>query len=223
MSLKWFRKLDPIEIAGLGLALTAVIAIIYYYQLRSMQDSVELARKNMQIDQRAWLYPNIPNFFPLNGDTIPANIQISNIGKTLATNILGHVVGTTFSRGDTPSLDQYGIGYAHDNVYVGAVYPAEAPLNAPITIVKYGVKAGEQPTPIHPDPELVRKINNNETYIMLFGEIRYCDVFGVPHWVKFCNGSGNALSMEGIKECIYYNRADNNTDPEPVCQHPPAN
>jgi len=224
MKLNVIRKPDPFDLALLGLAVTfgvAIItfgvAIIYYFQLQSMQKSVDLARRSMQLEQRAWLYANVPNVFPLNGPDIPATLPVSNIGKTVATNIIGHVIGTTFNKGEHPALDQYGLGHAHTNIYMGALYPGTPGWPIPLKIVKYGDKAGEQPTTAVPDPDLTRRIQQRETFIILFGELRYCDIFGVPHWVKFCNGSGDALGFEGIKECIYYNRADNETEPAPSC------
>ena len=213
------RKPDPFDVALYGLLVAVGVAVIYYLQLRSMQGSIDLSRKTMQLDQRPWLYPNVPNFFPLNGQNIPATIHVSNVGKTVATSITGHAVGTVLKKGDTPALDQYGLGHAHTNIYMGAIYPGQGPLDVPLVIVKYGEQAGETPQPVVPTPELARQINANEAFIILFGEIRYCDVFGARHWVKFCNGSGNALSFSGIKECIYYNRADNNNDPEAACKY----
>jgi len=220
MTLKSLRKPDPFDVAVLSLAVAFGVGVIYFYQLMGMRYSVELARRNMQIDQRAWLYPNMPNVFPLNGQTIPATIHLSNVGKTVATNIIGHAVGTIFKKGDTPALDLYGPGHAHTNIYMGAIYPGQTPLDVPLVIVRYSDKAGEGPEPVVPTPELARQLRENQAFIILFGEIRYCDVFGVGHWVKFCNGSGDALSSDGIKECIYYNRADNNIDPEATCKYP---
>lgn len=195
-----------------------VIAAIYLLQLFSMQDSVNVSRETMRLDERAWIRPDLPNVFPFENNQIPATIKVSNIGKTVATHIIGHVIGTTFENGEHPALDQYGAGYAHMNAYIGALYPGEGPWPIPIVISKYSDKTGEQPSPIVPTMDFQHRLQQNKTYILLFGEIRYCDVFGVAHWVKFCNGSGNALSLDGIKECIYYNRADNDTDPSRNCQ-----
>lgn len=209
-------------IAVASLIIAAGVGTINYYQLKSTQDSVQLARRNMQIDQRAWIYPEIPNFFAFTGPTIPAEVHLSNIGKTVASNITGSVIATTFKRGETPQFDEYGIGHPHANVYAGALYPTEKPLDIPLTIVSYGDKPGELPTPIVPTPDFVRQFNSKEVFIIFFGRIEYCDVFEVKHWVTFCNGSGGALGSDGIKQCINYNRADNNDTADKTCKYPPS-
>jgi hypothetical protein len=58
-----------------------------------------------------------------------------------------------------------------------------------------------------------------EVFIIMFGRIDYY-VFGVKHWVKFCNGSGGALTGDGIKHCINYSQADNNDVPDNTCEYP---
>ena len=45
----------PLTIAQAGLVLTAIIAFIYYFQLRSMQDSVRLTGLALEADQRPWV------------------------------------------------------------------------------------------------------------------------------------------------------------------------
>jgi hypothetical protein len=220
VKLKDIDKPDPFDVALYGLVIAVIVGMIYYLQLRSIQDSVELGRKTMQIDQRAWLYPSIPNYFSFTGQTIPATVQLSNIGKTVAANVTGYVVATTFNKGESPIFDKYGVGYAHNVVDAGAIYPTEKPLDVPLQIVKYGARVQDQPTPIVPDADFVRRFNDKQAFIILFGRIDYCDVFGVKHWVKFCNGSGGALTSEGIKQCINYNRADNENVLDVACEYP---
>ena len=217
--MKIVSKPENSRVALWGLIVAILTAAIYFLQLRSMQDSVDLSRRAMKIDQRAWLSPDVQNTFSLDGPDIPANIYISNTGRTPATHIIGHVIGTTFTKGEHPAFDEYGIGHPHTNIYTGAIYPGQKPLQVPLKIVLYSNNAGEQPRSIIPTPELARQIQNKETFVILFGEVRYCDVFGVQHWVKFCNGSGDALGLDGIKECIYYNRTDNDETPTPSCQY----
>src|SRR5437868_7575676 len=53
-----------------GLIVAVIVAIIYFCQLRSMQDSVDLARKNAEIDQRAWIQVIVPKNYPLDGATV---------------------------------------------------------------------------------------------------------------------------------------------------------
>ncbi len=208
------------NVATWTLVVTVIIAVIYYGQLRSMQDSVNLTRKNMQIDQRAWLVPTAPGSFLLNGPNIPADIKLTNIGKTVATNVVGHIVGMVMPKGAAPAFDQFRAGHAYVNVYTGAIYPnAQPPLDIPFKILDYSYTEQKFTTPVIPTPELNRRLNEEkQAFIILFGRIEYCDVFGVEHWTTFCNGNGDALAPTGVRECINYNRADTNETPNPTCQ-----
>lgn len=214
------KKPDPFDVALLGVILAFAVGVVYFFQLLSMRDSVEHSRKSMQIDQRAWLKPTIPNFFPLNGSTIPADVQITNIGKTVATNVVGKVVATVLKKGETPPFDDYRNCYL--KLYAGALWPNEIPpLTAHLTISKCG--GAKSVEPVVPDQELTRQINGKEAFIIFFGQLEYCDVFGVKHRTTFCNGSGEALSSDNIKQCINYNGADNNDQPDPNCRLSPPN
>lgn len=51
-SARWIRKPEPFDVALIGLVLTFVIAVIYYFQLRSMQDSVKMTGIALEADQR---------------------------------------------------------------------------------------------------------------------------------------------------------------------------
>jgi len=203
-----------------ALIVAVVVAVIYCGQMLLMKQSVDQSVKALRADQRPWLFAKGPTVFPLNGPDIPATIQISNIGKTVATHTVADVVGTVFNHDTKPAFDDYGRGL-HTRVYMGAVYPGQPPMDVALKIVDYtGTRAGESgqpPMPIRPDQEFTRRFNNHEIFIVMFGAVRYCDVFGVEHWAKFCNGSGEAIGSEGIKECIDYNQADSNDEPQKGC------
>jgi hypothetical protein len=171
----------------------------------------------MQIDERAWLRPELPNNFSFLGPTIPAVMRLSNIGKTAATRVTGSVVATTFDKGERPNLDSYIGRHGHNKIYAGAVYPSDKLPDINLEIVKYSDRANEQPTPVVPDADFVKRFNGKQVYILVFGKVDYCDVFGVKHWLRFCNGSGEALDVDSIKECINYNRPDNNDTPDGSC------
>jgi hypothetical protein len=99
MNAKFFRKPDPFDVALWGLAVTFAIAVIYYLQLRSMQDTVELSRqaielsrKAMEVDQRPWLSvqaaPQSALSF-VNGKqaVIGMTFSIKNVGKSVARDV----------------------------------------------------------------------------------------------------------------------------------------
>ena len=125
MKFKIFRKPDS-SVNVWTLVVTVIIAAIYFFQLLSMQQSVELTRKAMKIDQRAWLVAAIPTNLSLTGADIPADIKLTDIGKTVAMHVVGKVVGMVMPRGAAPTLDQY-TGHASMTFNSGAVYPSTQP------------------------------------------------------------------------------------------------
>jgi hypothetical protein len=87
--MKWSRKPDPFDLALLGLILTALVAVIYFFQLRSMQDSVELSRKALEVAERPWVsveaVPSNDLAF-VNGKqaVLGLKFSIKNVGKSIA-------------------------------------------------------------------------------------------------------------------------------------------
>ncbi len=87
--MKWSRKPDPFDLALLGLILTAAVAVIYFFQLRSMQDSVELSRKALEVSERPWVsveaVPNSDLAF-VNGKqpVLGLKFSLKNVGKSIA-------------------------------------------------------------------------------------------------------------------------------------------
>jgi len=208
------------EFRKLLLELGALVAVIVYagiafWQGCLMKQSVQVTQENFIKEQRAWISVVVPNFFPLDGPTIPVKIQIVDTGKTVAKNVNGDFIATVLNRGEVPGFDQYGEGHPHNKLYAGGLHPnAAPPLDATLTVVRYGPQI---PEVIVPTQELREKIASGNSYIIFFGEITYCDVFHVKHWTKFCNGSGKALEASGVKECIAYNDVDTNITPGADC------
>ena len=67
------------------------VAIIYFFQLLSMQGSVRLARITVEVDQRAWLSLRQEPFTFHIGSELAIPLTAINIGKTPAKNIHGWV------------------------------------------------------------------------------------------------------------------------------------
>lgn len=195
----------------------AVYASVAWWQGCLLKQSIQNAQENFIKDQRAWISVSVPNFFPLDGQTIPLKIQIVDTGKTVAKNVNGDFFATVLDKGEKPPFDKFGVGHPHNRIYAGAIFPtATPPLESVVTVVKYGAGA---PVVIVPDQALRDKIlTTGESYIVFFGKITYCDVFHVKHWTSFCNGSGKALDLSGVKECIAYNDVDTDTEVSPDCK-----
>jgi len=57
-----------------GIVVGLAVLIVYFFQLRVMQQQVKLA-------ERAWIGYVLPANFPLEGATTPATLQVTNFGK----------------------------------------------------------------------------------------------------------------------------------------------
>jgi hypothetical protein len=213
------RLRDTYKLLLEGATFLAVVfyAGIAWWQGCLMKQTVQITRDNFIVDQRAWISVSIPNFFPLDGPTIPLKIQIVDTGKTIARNVRGSFIATVLNKGDMPPFDQFDDGHPHNVIHAPAVFPtATPPLEAVVTVMQYGPKV---PEVIVPTQELRDKIlKSGESYIVILGKITYCDVFRVKHSTTFCHGGGKALEVSGVKECIAYNDVDTNITPTADCQ-----
>jgi hypothetical protein len=87
--MKWSRKPDPFDLALLGLILTALVAVIYFFQLRSMQESVELSRKTLEVTSRPWIAVEVaPSndlvFVDGKQAVLGLKFSLKNVGKSIA-------------------------------------------------------------------------------------------------------------------------------------------
>jgi hypothetical protein len=211
----WDRKKFFAEIVTI--VLLFIYTTIAGIQACLSKRSIDEAKDNFARDQRAWISVSIPKLFAYDfqNQIISANIQIMDTGKTAATRVESDFIATVMSKGEIPDFKNFA-GHPHNRFHAGAVYPnAVPPLDVPMTVVKYGPNMSEA---IKPTPDLQKSIEKGDSFIVCFGRINYCDVFGVKHWTQFCNGSAAPLGLEWIKECIAYNDVDSDTAPSPYCQ-----
>lgn len=179
---------------------TAVLAglavlVVYACQLYVMQHQLRL-------DQRAWIGFVLPNNFPLDGQTTPATLQVTNFGKTPARQVQGNIVATLMMKIQEPSFD-FSVGHPHNRFYAGAVFP-NSPFPVTINVQRY-----EGTPKIISPADLRKELETGQSYIVFYGEITYEDVFGKKHWTRFCTGSGIAMQeLDVLKKCIAYNDVD---------------
>lgn len=188
------------------LEILALIGLFVYCCLTFWQGW--LTRSSIRYNERAWLGCVLPANFPLEGLTSPANLQVTNFGKTPAREVKGEIIATELMKGEQPAFD-FSLGHPHNNFYAGAVFPT-SPLPVSINVQRYGAKTA---TAIS-SAELRQDLESQRSYIIFYGRITYTDIFGKKHWTQFCTGSGKA--MEGtvvedtVKKCVEYNDVDNN-------------
>jgi hypothetical protein len=93
---RWIRSLQTNKMAVAGLLVTVVIAAIYFFQLRSMQDTVKEMQKQTRLSVRPWIGldegPNAIETTPLQIDkdgnaSLVYKIVAKNYGSTPAANV----------------------------------------------------------------------------------------------------------------------------------------
>jgi len=62
----------------------------------------------------------------------------------------------------------------------------------------------------------VQDLNEGRAIAVVHGLVSYKDVFGIPHWIKFCNykAAQEFMPSDAVQKtalsCVNYNNADNN-------------
>lgn len=93
---QWISKLHGNEIAVIGLFVTVIIAVVYFFQLLSMQDTVTEMTKQTRLSVRPWIGldegPNAIETTPLQIDkdgnaSLVYKIVAKNYGSTPAANV----------------------------------------------------------------------------------------------------------------------------------------
>jgi hypothetical protein len=105
-------------------------------------------------------------------------LRFVNTGKTPARNVNGVAVATVLKAGEKPA---FSYDQGKTDIHFGTLFPGE-PREAPLAI-----KPGKS--------------------FIVYGRIRYDDVFGGHHWLQFC------APGTGVPECSDYNDVDNNETP----------
>jgi len=179
-----------------GIVVGLAVLIVYFFQLRVMQQQVKLA-------ERAWIGYVLPADFPLEGATTPATLQVTNFGKTPARQVEADLIATALMKGEVPSFD-FSVGHPHNRFYAGAVFP-NSPFPVTINVTRYG----DKPVAISP-LDLRKGLESGQYFIIFYGRIIYTDIFDKKHWTNFCTGSGIAMQGEPdiLKMCIRYNDVD---------------
>jgi hypothetical protein len=201
-----FRKPDPFDLALWGLVITAVIASIYYFQLLSMQDSVELSRKSMQIDQRAWLTLEMADD-GIVADPSSVKMCLKNIGKTPAKTIDIDVVVEIVRTGNAPRFDYT---LPHQQMRIGVLFPNQTvPITAQLAEkdwIQAGSRKFAQGRPMN-DIERTQ-LSSKTAYAVTYGTTVYWDMFGDKQtlWSCVLAGTGDPRITLGSDACTDYNK-----------------
>jgi len=184
--------------------ISVLVFLVYLAQFYIM-------RNTMRMDQRPWVFQHTVSSptTARTGEPIAVDVEMVNAGKTAAlqatatiiidkVNYFGnHVYGTTSS----VYVRQFGIisQFVHT-------------ANYPPIIWKHKIPGGYTLIPTDDD---VKDLNEGTSFIQIFGDIRYKDVFGLEHRTKFCEWKSlglipEHLDLTNVAECVKLNDVDRN-------------
>jgi hypothetical protein len=201
------------------LAAAIIAACIYGCQLSEMQkstlaatkaakaaeDSVVFATQNAHLDQRAWMALASVSGAPNVGEPFRVTITIRNTGKTPAKKVRIVPVVDPRPDGSPPDFEKKVEETAKSyesgpyGIVSNAVVPPSATSGSTITASKGPLTAAGLET------------LKGQQRVFVYGKITYEDIFGVSHWVTFCNVLMQT-EAGGWEYMAYsaYNDADNN-------------
>lgn len=167
----------------------AVYTVRMFYANReaadAARDSVTLARKTAHLDQRAWLSVKV-TAQPAKALTPNQVIAIfSNHGKTYALNIEAcKVVDNTMNNPPVNPVKEppafYGCGKVGDWNAHGVLAP-----NSEAVVDLDSMKEASQPNG-GLSSATAAAVNSGTLVDWQYGEVRYDDIFGCRHWVRYC-------------------------------------
>jgi hypothetical protein len=170
-------RLTPLAVAEVGLVLTAVIAVIYYFQLRSMQDSVRLTGLALEADQRPWAKLDYGKTQLVSSLPVIQQITITDIGKTPLLRLRAHLAMELVPNGSPPKFDW---NRAHMESKVPILLP-----NSP-NVIPAELRDSNDALYIV-TPAEIDDIKAGQLVLLTYARVAYDDTLGVGHWQQFCN------------------------------------
>lgn len=183
--------------------------LIVQQQLKIAQDQATAAQKQvsavtrqMRQDQRAWIKVTAygPKELPAPDAPIFGKIAFENMGKTPAKNVTGKAEIEVVDSTRSPSF-KYHRGFPYLAAgYMFPTIPGEGPINL-----------GDDPRKPRAFTKKEREsLQKGDAYLAIYGTISYADMFGVHHWVRFCQWF---VYLQGTQDyaaraCANYGKVD---------------
>jgi uncharacterized repeat protein (TIGR01451 family) len=191
---------------------TLVLAGASIYQFVVIGRQLDVMRK----DQRAWLKVGAqPDTFGAEtahwnittGQPVTYPLQVINVGKTPARNVVMNIFMDIVDSSQEPPLDRVegakaGSPYPFARITAGIVFP-----NSNFKQLVVRPMKGDGPL-VATDSE-VSAIRDGKAYLAVYGIITYDDVFKTHHWTRFCEWDGLNGTFH-TERCTKYNNVDDN-------------
>ena len=168
--------------------------------------------RTSRLEQRAWINVRSEGAVVNQDGPIDIPVEVSNVGRTPAIHLEGDIIATVMSPGEV--LDtSYRAGHLRNHTVGGTLLPG---VNQPPTQFRAMRMLGNETANIRSSPQLADSINKGEQVIVVYGRLTYSDIFGVKHWITFCqSGSRNPLGkpIARVEGCAEYNQVDDDRTP----------
>jgi hypothetical protein len=199
-------------------------------QANAAKDSVKAIQRQMRQDQRPWIKVNLGDsdasekitWLTQVGGPLNVPIRFTNTGKTAAKHVRAMVFieiipkgkefklpvfpppWGTISREEQRKLERRRKGMTE--IQAGRIF-AGGHASETVTRSEY-VNGHAQPQLLSvPEAnEIVRK----ESYVVMYGQVRYWDGFGIRHWSNFCIDFFMDGENANVTKCANYADDDNN-------------
>jgi hypothetical protein len=190
----WIKigTISSIVLSFFSLVASIFALIVLYNQLYSMR-----------IEQRAWIKIEYTSTFMEENKPLVVDLLIKNVGKTPAKRIEAIFKVKIVKKDESPDLDLNGMTF---RAFSGI-------LNQDGTIPGH-IPMGEEKADL-PNPPLLTKneiaaFQAGEVYFVVFGYVKYFDVYNISHWIDFCNWKTGRPGDYSSMKCVKYNNVDNN-------------
>jgi len=203
-------------------AAAAGYAYVAIQQWREMRIQTSQMQRQVRQDQRPWIKVSVdPDHRPnvAERSQVSARIRIQNTGKTPARELAvqTHLDVLPFSQAPVfpENLEGYknmpGFGWGET---AGIRWPEDKP-DTDFEIWWFQDGWQKRLATVSDYNDWVQ----GRSWVAVYGEADYADIFGVQHWTRFCiavTGTSTAFGATTTNEsrsCSDYNSADNNSDP----------
>jgi len=213
---------------GIGLLVLTLYTIFSAFQWRTMSGQLDEMRKvtgatersinqadlNFRRDERAWIGFALPEGIQIQKEATTQRptallvpTQTVNTGKTPAKKVTGNLAITVIKKGEK-LVFEYTSGHTNYGIYGGTMFPGGR-----VTLAQPAIRHGpKKAITIVPTDALMQEINQGQSFVVVYGRVTYCDIFGVSHWTTFCRYATRPGFIDYA--CMNYNDADINETPD---------
>jgi hypothetical protein len=177
-------------------------------EIAAAKDNVAAVRTQMRQDERAWIdvHYEIGQF--VENKPLTMYVTISDTGKTPAEHIDGRFFVEKVMAGQNPRFGTVGTIFGS-----GILFPSEPMRDVPLQSAITNTRTLKV-TPIRMTSTDASDYLSGKALMVLHGEIRYDDVFGVHHWLRVCLYQSKDLTSlathRTVVYCSNYNDIDQN-------------